>query len=362
MILIIALVVLILLKVSMLKEEIYVNNTISSHNSNTLVENYLVQQTPIDGGKLFSDTYKNKQLKKNNNKLVKQNFFGVYVGIKNDHIIFTGQNGRANVSLGSAYKLHSVMMIGRYQEFLNNAMIISLASKHEINLDKKLSTYLPGINTGDLSVEEFLINGSSLFVSRKNANNVSLLPANNYHALKLSKTKLQGSISADNLVKCLLLSKVRDESYLKAFKHLAIDKMNLNNVDFNMSNSNEVNQILSYHARNKDIAKMRVIKINDSASGLNNIKMSIADVLSSFNSIYKNNYFDKKYNNIFMKSIVNSGLATKSGSVFVLSAGAYGQEFTIKYSQKYSKYLFSFVNVKDEKNIMTELQNLYNLL
>nr|WP_131505615.1 hypothetical protein [Lactiplantibacillus paraplantarum] len=137
-----------------MKEKTSVNNSISPRNGNTLVANYLVQQTPIDGGKLFSDSYKNKQLKQNNNKLVKQNFFGVYVGVENDHIIFTGQNGRANVSLGSAYKLHSVMMVGKYREFLNDAMIINLASSHKISLDKKLSTYLPGINTGDLSVKK----------------------------------------------------------------------------------------------------------------------------------------------------------------------------------------------------------------
>lgn len=353
---------LILLRVSALKEKTSVNNSISPRNGNTLVANYLVQQTPIDGGKLFSDSYKNKQLKQNNNKLVKQNFFGVYVGVENDHIIFTGQNGRANVSLGSAYKLHSVMMVGKYREFLNDAMIINLASSHKISLDKKLSTYLPGINTGDLSVKEFLIDGSDLFISKKNANSVSLRPANNYDALKLLKAKQQGGISADDLIKCLLLSKVRDESYSKVFKHLAIEKMNLNNVDFNMSNSNEANQIISYYSRKKDSSKMKVIKIIDPASSPNNMQMSIADVLFSFSSIYKNRFFSKKYNNIFMKSIVNSGLATKSGSTLVLSAGAHGQEFTIKYSQKHSKYLFSFVNVKDEKDILMELQDLYNLL
>lgn len=347
-----AFIMLIFLKVSALQGKTSENNSISSRNSNMLVENYLVQQTPIDGGKLFSDTYKNKQLKQNNNKLVKQNFFGVYVGVENDHIIFTGQNGRANVSLGSAYKLHSVMIVGKYREFLNDAMIINLASSHKISLDKKLSTYLPGINTGNLSVKEFLIDGSGLFISQKNANSVSLRPANNYDVLKLVKVKQQGGISADNLIKCLLLSKVRDESYFKVFKHQAIEKMNLNNVDFNMSNSNEANQIISYYSRNKDSPKMRAIKINDHASSPNNMQMSIADVLSSFNSIYKNSYFGKKYNNIFMKSIVNSGLATKSGSVLVLSSGEYGQEFTIKYSQKHSKYLFSFVNVKDEKDIL----------
>lgn len=68
-----------------MKEKTSVNNSISPRNGNTLVANYLVQQTPIDGGKLFSDSYKNKQLKQNNNKLVKQNFFGVYVGVENDH-------------------------------------------------------------------------------------------------------------------------------------------------------------------------------------------------------------------------------------------------------------------------------------
>lgn len=358
----IALIVLTFWKMSALKEKTYADNSVSSNRSNTLVDNYLVQQTPINGGKMFSDTHKKEQLKRKNDRLTKQNFFGVYVGIKNNHVIFTGQNGRANVTLGSAYKLHSVLMAGKYQEFLNNAMIVRLASNHEVDLNRRLSSYLPGIDTGKLTVKGFLLHGSSLFISQKNASDVSLIPHRNYDGLELSKTRLRSSISADNLIKCLLLSKVKDEAYYKAFRQIAGDKMNLNNVDFKMSYSNEANLIISYYKRNKDTAKMKAVKIDDSVLGLNTMRMSIADVLASFNAIYSNDFFGESYNSIFMKSIMNSNLVTKSGNTITLSAGSYGQEFTIKYSDKKSKYLFSFVNVKDEKQIMLDLQGLYNLL
>ncbi|MCG0906273.1 class A beta-lactamase-related serine hydrolase [Lactiplantibacillus plantarum] len=69
--------------------------------------------------------------------------FGAYLGIVGDTPVFAGRNGYANRDKQVRFKSSSTFLSGRYQEFLNNAIIIKLISEKKLSLSEKLTKYVP---------------------------------------------------------------------------------------------------------------------------------------------------------------------------------------------------------------------------
>ena len=117
---------------------------------------------------------------------VRINFTIYHMGIKNNQLIFSGSNGYSNASTGKKFNVSSMFNGGKYQDYLNDAILIRLIEKGKIKETEQLSRSIPTLKDyGDISVRQFLVNGSGLYVSKNRIKSDSfILSICKSHAIK----------------------------------------------------------------------------------------------------------------------------------------------------------------------------------
>lgn len=240
----------------------------------------------------------------------KDSFFGMYMGIKNNQLIFSGSNGYSNASTGKKFNVSSMFNGGKYQDYLNDAILIRLIEKGKIKETEQLSRYIPTLKDyGDISVRQFLVNGSGLYVSKNRIKSDSGMALDN---TAYKKSTAKNLVSADASIKVQLIASVTQTSYRSAFKKLVIDHFGLMNTEVrNSTNQQESPDVVGYkyHKKNGLPDQSKREKQPVVLQGVNQLKISVPDMLVTYQAISSQKYFSKKYNNLWREALRNSNLA-----------------------------------------------------
>ncbi|VDG32739.1 hypothetical protein [Lactobacillus plantarum] [Lactiplantibacillus mudanjiangensis] len=329
------------------------------------LDDALTRQTTIGVNNLKKDTSR-KKLSDNIQALTKKKFIGAFVATSGEKIAFAGQYGYANATLKNTFKLNSVFFVGEYQNFLNTAAIFKLIEKGKINSNASLKKYI-GVSS-NLSVKSFLVNGSDLYLKRQNINRVTANASTRYNLKYLHKysTKPTGYVSADSLIKAVLISKIMNMSYQRALKALVITPLGLANTRVYTNTATYVNDVKSYKysTDNGTVLQDTILPMDKTYFATNQLQMSVSDVLISSSKIINNYYFAKKYNVNFEKSINNiNGNYKMTTNDFSFYSNVMGQMFSLKAARNGSKMLLTVTNYPNrEINIQSESTKLFDIL
>ncbi|BBM20599.1 hypothetical protein ACQXW1_03165 [Lactiplantibacillus pentosus] len=254
----------------------------------------------------------------------KDNFFGMYIGVKNNQMLFSGSNGYSNASTGKKFNMASMFDGGGYQGYLNNAMIIRFIDQGKLKESTKLSEYIPALKrAGDVSVRQLLVDGSNLFISKELSKSGNTTTTLSNSAFK--KVSSDGLVSADGFIKARLIAGVMHSSYRAAFKKIITNHFDLMNTEIqNTSTKRQATDVIGYkyHRKNGLPDQSQQVKASVVLQGVNQLKISVPDILITYKEISNNKYFSKKYNDLWKKSLQRSSLAldeTKKGSTIKLA-------------------------------------------
>lgn len=169
---------------------------------NLLKQTLLVQRKP-------ANKEKEKTVNKVSSKLKKDGFSGAYLGIKNDEIIFSDKIGNANNKTNSSFKLTSSFFVGKYQDFLKDALIINFIDNGQINLNESIGDYIPGLQVHNkIQIKDFLTDDYDFFIDKNKINMVGSLNSKRFQYKYIDDKKSKNkSIDAHSLMKTAIIDK-----------------------------------------------------------------------------------------------------------------------------------------------------------
>lgn len=351
-----------------------INNS-SVTNSNNIggrssqLEKNLLQQTSLGRGNI-SNADGQIALKKNLKAMNKAQFFGAYVAINKNDITFSGQRGHANVNTGSSFKFDSTVLVGDYQEFLDDTILVKLIEKKKISPNVKLQKYIPGMKKeqGEMSVRDFLINGSNLFIKKSDISKVGSNSTTDFNLKYFKKGSIKSGdyVSADAILKVILISKINSTTYRKAFNTNIVEPLQLFNTRFYKKTKPQANDIKGYKYTkiNETLNQENEVPSEKMYFATNELRMSTSDILISLNEIFSKGFFKNSSDELFDKIITQSGKRFSiKKNIFSLSEKVSGQYLSLKFNLKQKKMMIVIANFPNKNiTIEEEMNSLYHIL
>lgn len=290
-------------------------------------ENALVSRTTLDVRGNLTDRQSQK-LDVQTNYLEKKQFFGAYISVVNNKVLFSGNSGMANADTANSFKLDSTLMVGDYQELIDNGLLLKLIDKRNIALTDKVNKYIPGLkNEPELTLSDLIVNGSNLYLNKKYTNLEAEHLKGSYFVERASHSKQFEP--GDVFLKRMLISKWSQYNYRETVNKLFVNPMNLTNTTFYNSDSVQANDVIGYKylKKEKKLIQKNAVLVDSSQSQL---KMSVRDILISFKALGSNEVFPKKYNSIYKKSFNNINSANYTNKKYTVNTKSFGQYIYIK--------------------------------
>ncbi|WP_338210105.1 hypothetical protein [Lactiplantibacillus paraxiangfangensis] len=344
------------------------DSSVSQGNAEQIVQNHtlemsLLQKSSLNNKSLLKSK-KNSELITNIDELTKNQFKGAYVGIKGDRILFSGGSGYANAKNQTIFKLNSSFAVGSYQDFLNNAILVRMSQKRRLNLDKELKKYLPKLSGTNIKVGNFLKNKVHFYIKKSDVEKLETDKKVNIRSFSSTPSSLK-YISVNSIIKKILITKVSSLSYEESLNEWLSSKLNLMDIRTCSTEEVQANDVIGYsHLKeNGKLIQKNPIAEDQLVNGVPAIRMSMADIIVASYKILGNEYFDKKYNNLF-RTMNN---ADNLGSVFTanrykLSTHSSGQYLYLKADLNGSKIVLLAANYPNknitlsrEANVLFEL-------
>lgn len=274
------------------KHEIDSTNYPEETKTDPLLES-LNSGTNLNINKLSTD--KQGELTRLVNKLYANNYFGAYLITDRSKAVLAARYGVANAQSGNIFRLNSPFEIGNLQQIYNDAMLLKLSEQGNLNLNDKITNYLPMKNLkSNLTVKLLLTDKVHLYVRsamRKSFGKTSLLKS-----VTPYRSDVYNQISANEYVKSQLIQKITGTSYAKSFNNFIVSSINLSNSRVVTSPQLQINDVRSYEygvnnklpAQKNEIPTQKVNIIGYS------IRMSMSDMAVSMNSLLQAKYLNKK--------------------------------------------------------------------
>ncbi|EIW14403.1 Beta-lactamase class C family protein [Lactiplantibacillus pentosus KCA1] len=268
-------------------------------------------------------------------------FYGAYLGSSDNKLKFSAFYGKSNVHAKSSFKMDTAFLMGNYQELLNNAMLLKLVDQGQLNLTTKLSNYFskePLLS--HYTVSDLLSDNFTLYISTKNSAKLRtdkyIATPNMKLAEKQTKKNSQHMHVANSVIKAVLISMVTKTSYEKAFNILVTDNMNLSNTRL-INNTSDIatNDVkgYNYYVSSGYPVQRNLASFDMILFGTNQLRMPLIDVAISYAKIFDNDYFSKKYNSIFHRSLKKFNLVNSSykKNMYAFTSTEAGQKVTVQY-------------------------------
>lgn len=287
-----------------------VNHAKTSHVKNVskteqiITQNGFVQQNSPTMNELTGA--KKKKLANINKKMSDNRHFGAYLGIVGDTPVFAGRNGYANRDKQVGFKSSSTFLSGRYQEFLNNAIIIKLISEKKLSLSEKLTKYVPNNDETlkGITIKQLLTQKPKYYATVKNLNTLDADKYSSPDKLNVTTKATKINVSATSAIKAVLISKVLKKSYTSVVNKMLVDELGLSSLRINDNKHGYINDVLSYNEQlvGGVPSQTSVLKVKNIYFGTNQLRLSLSDIGASYRKILTNKYFPKSYQSLFLLS------------------------------------------------------------
>ncbi|MCG0909347.1 serine-type D-Ala-D-Ala carboxypeptidase [Lactiplantibacillus plantarum] len=232
--------------------------------------------------------------------------FGAYLGIVGDTPVFAGRNGYANRDKQVRFKSSSTFLSGRYQEFLNNAIIIKLISEKKLSLSEKLTKYVPNNDETlkGITIKQLLTQKPKYYATVKNLNTLDADKYSSPDKLNVTTKATKINVSATSAIKAVLISKVLKKSYTSVVNKMLVDELGLSSLRINDNKHGYINDVLSYNEQlvGGVPSQTSVLKVKNIYFGTNQLRLSLSDIGASYRKILTNKYFPKSYQSLFLLS------------------------------------------------------------
>ncbi|MFB9769773.1 hypothetical protein [Lactiplantibacillus modestisalitolerans] len=240
-------------------------------------------------------------LDSNTEKLDNSQYKGAYVGVSDGEIVFSGALGFANAQKKEGFKYDSSFLVGKYQDYINNAILVEMIQHKKLILQDKLSEYLPNLKqSSKISVNDLLFGKIHYYRSDNYSNDFELYDG------RIDKEN-PGKKCVDTVIKQRLITAISHLSYIETLNRLLVKKVEASDTRaYSASNvfANDVSGY-SYLKEGSKVKQKNIIKKEPVIPGSSQLRMSIADILKVHEGILKNLFFEEKYNRLF-RSICNS--------------------------------------------------------
>lgn len=290
---------------------------------------------------------KQKRFNKLNGQLAKKKFYGAIIGIENNEMKYSVSYGYANQNSKSVFQIGTTFLVGRYQEVLEDALLLKLKTNKKILLNKKVSSYLSKVEgLNNLTIKELLKN-DKLFYLKKNVVNIDDLSGKKIRVVSFQK---RGYVDASMVLKSMLISKITGVSYHKSMNDFLSDDLKLFDTRFvNRNSEGQLNDAIGYrYSEDEGVpVQNKELKNNDKS-----IRMSLSDFLLSLDKIVINAKVghDKK---LLFSSIENLSSNFKtSGDSIRIHFNEAGQNLDVLVDKKHSKVILVATNFPN-KSIKT---------
>lgn len=296
---------------------------------------------------------KTKSLHDQNAKLLKNHYIGAYIGVSNSQIKFSGQIGYSNVASKNRFALNSSFLVGdNYQMIVNNAVLLKLASSKKIELDKSLASYLGTKSSllGKTTIKDLMLNENNFVIQKSELKRLSI-SVKDLKRLKKSSQSKSNEISANEILKCILISHVEKTTYNKAIENLIVTPMGLANSSVVVNRITNLNDVRSYkYILNDGIpVQSKELNIKNLYKQKYLLRMSISDIALFTNNTFNGKYFSKKYLNLFKKTVSNIDVSDHTDNEFVIQSKGNGQYLTIDTNRNGTKFFIVLTNFKNKK-------------
>lgn len=330
--------------------------SVLSNDSNSLDNKEEVSEDSLEGQLLRSTALnvnnltgkKREKVWSLNEDIIKKKFFGAYVGIDNTTIKISYGNGYSNIDTHNTFGLDSVFFVGKYQDIVNNAMLLNLMSKYNLVLTQKVGKVLGNRKLNNTTFKDIIENKVDFYISSKSIYNNRRLEEKSFPHIYLTKTRKHG-VLANPYVKAELISKVSGKSYSEVVNELFVKKMGLH--DTRIANSlTQANDVKMYKNEKSKKGNVSQIKIKDEQYYQSNkyMKMSFVDMMISFRKITNGSLFKKKYMSTFDNALDSYGYY-KNGYLNI-DSNMNGQAVYMSISRNKKKMLVFVTNVSNETN------------
>lgn len=333
------------------------NNTMMSSRFN----DELIKQNNLRINTLSPE--KDKILSAFNKKLVKKNFFGMYVLLDKGKVTYSAQRGSANAESNNAFRLNSVFLIGRLQYLMNNIMILKLADQGKIDLSDNLSKYVANGYLKKLTIRQLLTENTHLYINKK-----ALLPREPLSNLQLDSV-IRKSLSEDDsfmdateIIKADIISKVGKKKYSTMVNDLLVNPLTLENTRVSEVNDKQANDVISYgyYRQGKTPVQKKVVDYSNSIFQGYTMRMSVSDLMIVIDGALKGKIFTPKLLPIFAASLVKDKVE-KNGYLF--HSEAYGQNIYIRLNKAKKSIMFVGTNFPSKKvqakQVISELESVF---
>jgi len=336
------------------------NNAVGIKKGN--LEEALTNQTNFGVDRLKGK--KEQQFSKIVGQLDTDHHIGAYLGIQNDKIEFSGSNRYANAESGSVFRINSPFLVGQYQEIINNALILHYVSIGKIKLTDKLGKYVP--NSSKVTIKDLLNDKTHKYIALKQ---LKYLDENEQDLFKNIQfvSKHSGNISADATLKVVLVSRLSGKSYGDTIKSLIVSPMGLTNTRIYSSlTESQANDVESYEyaTTNRIPSQKKLIQLPKPLLGIDQLRMSLADLVISYTRMMNHQLFSKKYDSVFLDSLqALSSTNDVSSSKQYISFKTHNQTIKMQYNSKEKNLLIMGSNYPNKTLTDSELfKNLKKLL
>ncbi|MGA3421729.1 hypothetical protein [Lactiplantibacillus plantarum] len=296
---------------------------------------------------------KTKLLHNKNAKLLENHYIGAYIGVSNNQIKFSGQIGYSNVASKNRFALDSSFLVGdNYQMFVNNAILLKLASNKKIRLNESLESYLGTEHSmlGKTTIKDLMLNEDH-FVVRKSELNKLTISVNDLKRLRRSSETTSNEISANEILECILISHVEKTTYNKAIENLVVAPLGLANTNVVVNRIMNLNDVRSYKYVLSDgiPVQSKELNIKNLYKQKHLLRMSISDIALFTNNTFSGKYFSKKYLNLFKKTVTDIDVSGGTDNEYVIQSKGNGQYLTIDTNRNGTKFFIVLTNFKNKK-------------
>lgn len=341
-------------------------STIKEARSTDALDDALLKQTQLGVDNLTSKS-KRESLEKVFGKIGKEHYAGAYLATNNASVVFSGQHGYANTEMDTNFKVNSSFVIGNYQDIINDALLLKMAQNGDLKTSDTISKYITSATgLGKMTIHSLLVGDSKLYLKKNTAkklvNDNSVYKSN----LNLYHSDQSNRLSANALVKMLILEKVSGERYKTFIKHELEQNLNLSDVRFYQENSIvQANDVKGYKYKTKNRIPVQhdVISYRATNYGNSQLRLSLSDIVSINHQFFGNKYFSKKYNSIFYDSVKNVTGSTISNQQFNYYNNSAGQYLAIKMTNDGKKITVVAANFPNKgltnQSLVKKLYSLY---
>lgn len=329
---------------------------------NTSLEKTLLTTNNLGSSRLTSTEA--ERLTTINKNLSQKKFFGAFVGVKNNKILFSAKFGYANVQLRNVFRLDSNFIVGQYQNLINDALILNLVKNGKLDLSSKVSTYIPGLKSS-IKVKSLLTNSINLYAKSSVVNDISNGEANKADLKNISTSAYSKYVLANSSLKKVLIAKANKTTYAQAIDALFVENLNLQNTRALISDSFQANDVRSYKnsVESGESVQQNEVDTGDLYLNQYNLRMSLSDILLSMSGILRNRLFVQKYDHLFDMAINSEQGISSSSKVITVNTKAYGQYVSVMTNDSTGKIAVSVSNYPNKKvNVQKLNKSIFDLL